>query len=273
MYYRRKILLALIELFGGSLSQNRCRKLLLSLNLHTEKNYYDFFSYQHDNLSLVLSQDKKCLTDSGFLVENNDFQLRQKRSYLNELKIVDRQLLQNLLIDEDNQTHTKIQANSCGREFHTPFLFTVGYEALSIDAYLNILLSYDVDALIDVRNNPISRKYGFSKRQLASATRLVGITYIHLPQLGIPSALRKNLEDASSYKDLFDHYYSDMLPQEVESMAQLRMLLNNFERVALTCFEADYHFCHRHKIVEHLEVNSILTKPVMHLDKSSILPN
>jgi len=43
-------------------------------------------------------------------------------------------------------------------------LFTIGYEKISFEEYLNRLLNNDVKVLVDVRNNPLSMKYGFSKR-------------------------------------------------------------------------------------------------------------
>ncbi|WP_348602891.1 DUF488 family protein [Bartonella tribocorum] len=42
--------------------------------------------------------------------------------------------------------------------------FTIGYEGKSLENYLNCLLENNIKILCDVRKNPISRKYGFSKR-------------------------------------------------------------------------------------------------------------
>jgi uncharacterized protein (DUF488 family) len=46
MYYRRKILLALIEVFGGSLKSTDCEKLLFNFCQQREKNHYDFFPHK-----------------------------------------------------------------------------------------------------------------------------------------------------------------------------------------------------------------------------------
>jgi hypothetical protein len=45
MFYRRKILLALLEAFGGSLKRTDCQKLLFLFCQRRGKNYYDFFPY------------------------------------------------------------------------------------------------------------------------------------------------------------------------------------------------------------------------------------
>jgi uncharacterized protein (DUF488 family) len=45
-------------------------------------------------------------------------------------------------------------------------LYTIGYEGISLEEYLNRLIKNDVKVLVDVRRNPLSMKYGFSKSQL-----------------------------------------------------------------------------------------------------------
>src|SRR5690606_13764328 len=45
-------------------------------------------------------------------------------------------------------------------------LFTIGYEGISLEEYLNRLVRNNVHVLVDVRRNPLSMKFGFSKSQL-----------------------------------------------------------------------------------------------------------
>jgi len=52
-----------------------------------------------------------------------------------------------------------------------PGVCTIGYEGSSLEGYLNRLLHAGVTLLCDVRRNPLSRKYGFSKSTLAKSTR------------------------------------------------------------------------------------------------------
>lgn len=78
-----------------------------------------------------------------------------------------------------------------------PALLTIGYEGKTAGAYIAQLTSAKVSVLCDVRHNPLSRKRGFSKRALAAACAAVGIRYVHLPQLGIPTAERRNIKTFS----------------------------------------------------------------------------
>jgi uncharacterized protein (DUF488 family) len=58
-------------------------------------------------------------------------------------------------------------------------LFTIGYEGITIEHYLNTLIKNGIQVLCDVRNNPLSRKFGFSKSSLQKYLGNIGIEYIH----------------------------------------------------------------------------------------------
>ncbi len=67
-----------------------------------------------------------------------------------------------------------------------PTLFTIGYEKARLADVVATLTGAGVATLIDVRDRPISRRPGFSKRQLAAAVEAAGISYLHLQALGTP---------------------------------------------------------------------------------------
>ena len=88
------------------------------------------------------------------------------------------------------------------RKFEDPVLFTIGYEGISLETYINKLIINDIHVLCDVRKNAYSQKYGFSKSQLEKACKGVGIQYIHIPQLGIDSEQRQDLKSQKDYDNL-----------------------------------------------------------------------
>src|SRR5260370_22480624 len=65
-------------------------------------------------------------------------------------------------------------------------LYTIGYEKALLKDVVSTLAAARVAALIDVRDRPISRRPGFSKRQLAAAIEDAGMRYVHLQPLGTP---------------------------------------------------------------------------------------
>ena len=296
MFYRRKILLALLEAFDGSLKRTDCQKLLFLFCQRRGKNYYDFFPYKYGSFSFVLHQDKNRLTDLGILVEQDIFQLKEGVSFTKDISAQDYQVLEALIkeigtlrgeklirkvylefpyfasrsnivskvLDQDDHEQISRGWNTDS----SPCLFSIGYEGLSIDAYLNVLLSNNISVLIDVRKNPISMKYGFSKSKFADYLQKVGVLYFHFPELGIPSYLRQNLKTPAAYRKLFDLYSSYILPEQSIAIEKIKSILSEYKRVAITCFEADYRFCHRHKIIEYLSSNPDFDTSIVHLNKS-----
>ena len=131
---------------------------------------------------------------------------------------------------------------------HTP-LASIGYEGRSFENYLNALIKNGIKVLCDVRRNPISRKYGFSKATLENACKGIGVEYRHYPDLGIPSYERQELRCQTDYDNLFARYEKDILPKVGESVCEIARLVTAEECVALTCFEANPAQCHRTRVL------------------------
>jgi uncharacterized protein (DUF488 family) len=293
MYYRRKILLALLEVYGGSLKRTDCEKLLFNFCQTTGKNYYDFFPYKFGPFSFISYFDKRRLNELGLLKQTDDFQLNTDHSYLNDLELADKKALLNLKTSIGNLRGYKL-VNKTYREFPQfsarskivdryftaeelkqiqlawntdtkPIVFTIGYEGLTIDAFLNKLIANNITMVVDVRNNPQSMKYGFSKKSFKQYIESAGMKYIHIPELGIPSSMRRGLGTSVSHESLFRKYETELLPNHEEAQKQLLNLIEEYSRIVLVCFEADYHCCHRNTLVEHLNNNKPLPSPILHL--------
>ena len=126
------------------------------------------------------------------------------------------------------------------------------------------MLQAGVTLLCDVRRNPLSRKYGFSKRTLARGCEGVGIRYEHLPELGIDSVERQDLKTQADYDALFDRYERDMLPRQRPAVAAIVTWIQSGESVALTCYEHLPVQCHRHCVAEAVE-KAMQTVAAQHL--------
>jgi len=293
MYYRRKILLALIEVFGGSLQSTDCEKLLFNFCQQSKKNHYDFFPHKYGPFSVMSYYDRQRLTDLGLLKPVKDFQLNTKHSYLKELTPTDKAALLRFKSNIGNLRGDKLvkktyqefpqytlRSKIAGRHFTEeelkqrqfafvtdtkPAVFSIGYEGLTIDSFLYKLIASNITVVVDVRSNPQSMKYGFSKKSFKQYIESAGMKYIHIPELGIPSAMRKGLGESVSHKTLFKAYENKLLPKQETEIKQLIDLTNKDERIALVCFEADHHFCHRHTLIEHLQKNKSFKRAVIHL--------
>lgn len=110
-------------------------------------------------------------------------------------------------------------------------------------AYLVIL---DVTRLVDVRLNPISRKPGLSKTALGRALAAAGIAYEHRRELGNPRVNRAGFAGADAEWERARSVYRDLV-RRPEAGAALDAVAQaaSRERVAVLCFEAEQHRCHR----------------------------
>lgn len=145
------------------------------------------------------------------------------------------------------------------RTFTEPALFTIGYEGLALETYINKLIINDIQVLCDVRKNAYSQKYGFSKKQLQTACEGVGIKYIHMPELGIASENRRQLESQHDYDLLFELYENTTLKNNKAALLKIKEIIDKDTRVALTCFEKDPKQCHRTRIA-----NALMQLPNIH---------
>jgi uncharacterized protein (DUF488 family) len=123
-------------------------------------------------------------------------------------------------------------------------IFTIGYEATTMDAFLASLSEAGVRRVIDVRALPLSRRPGFSKSSLAAALNEVGIGYVHLKALGTPKPGRDAAKkgDVATLKAVYAGQLE--LPEAQAQAAQMLDLAREMQS-ALLCYERDPCHCHR----------------------------
>lgn len=130
-------------------------------------------------------------------------------------------------------------------------LMTIGYEGSDIDDFIATLKSSGVKTLLDVRELPLSRKKGFSKRALCEALELAGIRYQHIKQLGDPKPGR----DAARSGDMpkFRRIFGEHMKQEPTKEALRDVVPTILEGGAcLLCFERCHTDCHRAIVAKEL---------------------
>ena len=142
-------------------------------------------------------------------------------------------------------------------------LYTIGYEGLSSEEFMDKLKSKGIDVLIDVRAISNSRKNGFSKSQLKENLESVGVSYFHFVSLGAPANLRNLLDETGNF-NLFSKLYRDRLDNASDVIDELSLLV--FENnCCLMCFEKDAGRCHRSLVAEEIIKNVKLNVEVVHL--------
>jgi uncharacterized protein (DUF488 family) len=122
-------------------------------------------------------------------------------------------------------------------------VFTVGYEGLDIERFLALLAQHGIDTVVDVRELPLSRKRGFSKRALAGALNLAGLRYLHMAKLGCPRPIRNRYRQDRDWQR-YTHGFIEHLHTQAVALDELSGLARS-ANCALLCYEADYNQCHR----------------------------
>ncbi|NHZ85659.1 MAG: DUF488 family protein [Planctomycetia bacterium] len=294
MYYRRKILLSLLNEFGGNLKKTDMQKLLFLFCQRQENSSYYFVPYKYGSFSFQSYADKRTLTKYGLLNDSDNWKLTDlaksstfdlKKNDKNELDIfkeeykdlkgqglvketylkfpyyaIKSEILNKVLNNSEQKKIEELVPNQKGKAF-----FTIGYEGISLEQYLNILIKKNVKLLCDVRKNPLSMKFGFSKNQLKNACNKIGIEYLHIPELGISSEKRVNLDTQEDYNKLFDEYDKTTLVDEYDKVIELTHLINKYNRIAITCFEETASKCHRSRVANAVSNIPEWNIPITHI--------
>jgi uncharacterized protein (DUF488 family) len=294
LFKRQKLLLALLQSFGGRLSNIDLQKYLF---LYTEtcenEKSYEFVPYKYGCFSFQSYADRRRFKEVGAILGDDDWHLVDGEDYISQVskeeqkkltlfsnkykKLKGDKLVRHIydnypyyainseiasrIMDEDGLTAIK-KARPSKRK---PVFYTIGYEGQSFENYLNRLLLNNISVLCDVRKNPLSRKYGFSKSTLSETLNKLGIEYIHMPELGIISDKRQELKTQKDYDRLFDDYEATTLAQNNEALDALEVVMKKHKRVAITCFEATHCMCHRGRVAKALAERPSWEYDIVHI--------
>ncbi len=282
MFYRRKVILSIIESLNNTVEKIALQKLLFLFCIRQKKPDYDFIPYHYGCYSFSANADLIAMIKHELITDDvKSFIKKDRVNYSSKLNESDKKILSEIIdnygkmnsnslmkhtylnhkyyainsktakdILSDAQYKTVVDSKPKSNE---TILFTIGYEKISLEEYLNKLIKNDIKLLVDVRNNPLSMKFGFSQIQLKKYCESVGIKYIHFPEVGIQSEYRQNLETQEDYNKLFKLYSDHVLCNTINYQKNILDLLITNKRIALTCFEANINQCHRKHLAESIE--------------------
>jgi uncharacterized protein (DUF488 family) len=284
--HRQKALLSILQQVGFTASTLQVMKWAFLLSHETSsrggKTFYQFIPYRYGPYSFTLNQETDSLIRNGFLEKekNNCWSLTDlgknldvnlPRDVAQDIHYVATEygdLSSQELLDlvYDKYSWFTVNSDLPGRRkkkrpVAEKAIYTAGYEGKTVDEFLNLLMESGISQLIDVRFNPISRRYGFHKSTLARLCSFLGIDYQHLPELGIPGSERDDLSSSSKYTSLFNSYRNS-LPSREDALLNITGLLKSKPSV-LVCMEADPKFCHRNVLAQHL--TTLIDMPIKHL--------
>lgn len=137
-----------------------------------------------------------------------------------------------------------------------PTIYTIGHSTRSLNEFMNLLESVDIQTLADVRTAPGSRKYPhFNKVNLSNSLPKNDIHYIHLKKLGGWKKKKKGNKKTRWRNESFESYANYMDTEEFEQGIRELIEIAEDRRTTIMCAEAVWWRCHRGLIADYLKVN------------------
>jgi uncharacterized protein (DUF488 family) len=138
-------------------------------------------------------------------------------------------------------------------------LFTIGHSSHPLGTFLWLLSRHQIEALVDVRRYPVSRRNPhFSQEALSASLAEESIQYHWLETLGgnrkrakdAPPSPNRGLED-EAFRNYADYMTTDEFRQGVARLLEIAAA----DRTVIMCAENDYCRCHRQLLSDYLLAN------------------
>lgn len=286
MLNRQKVIIRLLQRHEVPLSRLKLTKLVFLLSQEYPSirgsAFYRFLPYQYGPYSFSLHHEMANLARNGYVREvGQGWELTDVgRTFLPSLPAVVQREIESLirkygflqgpqLLDDVYNRYpwftilsSMKERRASARPVANQAIYTMGYEGLVLESFLDQLLKAGISRVIDVRSNPVSRRYGFHKSTLTRTCNAIGLDYQHFPQLGIPSAHRIGVQTTQDTTTLLSQYVTEILPANRETIHKVAGLMMDSPAV-LVCMEANAAMCHRSRLATALE--PIVKYPIIHL--------
>ncbi|GAB1536725.1 DUF488 family protein [Geovibrio sp. ADMFC3] len=263
LYHRQKNLLELLHA-SGPVGKTKLMKLAFYAKeklIKSNQAFYDFSPYKYGAYSFQLEKDLSTLIDMEYISKDDD--LYSTRGINSDTSFIKRQMSKyfemnanDLMFSVYNEyPYYTINSIKTSNQYEFPEtqynnFYTIGYEGHSIDSFVNLLIKNQIDSIMDVRGNPISRKFGFSKNILEDVLSKLKIKYVSARSLGVPSHIR-TLLDTHGLERYFT-MYEDYLKDKADDIEHFSNIINESRNVALLCFEHNANECHRSVLASNL---------------------
>jgi hypothetical protein len=152
-----------------------------------------------------------------------------------------------------------------GRSAMPPVVLTVGHSNHPLDRFLALLARHGVEALVDIRRFPGSRKHPhFNRDNLAAALPNSGVEYHRLQALG---GRRQKQRDESPNLGLenkgFRNYADYMLTDQFRDGVEKLLEVAQRKRTAILCAEGLFWQCHRRLVSDFLVAYGVTVQHIM----------
>lgn len=147
-------------------------------------------------------------------------------------------------------------------------IWTIGHSTHSIDEFMAMLKSFQIELVADIRSFPGSRRYPhFNKEALQVSLPANNIKYIHLKELG---GRRKTQRDSvnvgwrsGAFRGYADYMETDAFKKAIQGLEGY----GYGNKTAYMCSEAVWWRCHRSLVSDYLKVHGWIVNHIMEIGK------
>ena len=152
-------------------------------------------------------------------------------------------------------------------------IWTIGHSTHSLDEFIAMLKSFNIECVADIRSYPGSRKFPqFNREALEISLPLNEIRYVHIKNLGGRRKVNPDSQNTVWRHPAF-RGYADFMETETfhEGIEELKQLASK-ERTAYMCSEAVWWRCHRSMVSDYLKADGWMVMHIMNKDKAEEHP-
>lgn len=152
-------------------------------------------------------------------------------------------------------------------------IWTIGHSTRSLEEFIAMLKSFQIESVADIRSFPGSRKYPqFNREALEISLPQNNIRYFHLKNLG---GRRKASPDSKNtawhhpaFRGYADYMETDEFKIGIQQLEQIAMQ----QRTVYMCSEAVWWRCHRSMVSDFLKVKGWTVMHIMSIGKNEEHP-
>jgi len=152
-------------------------------------------------------------------------------------------------------------------------IYTIGHSTHTLEEFVAMLKSFNIELLADIRSFPGSRKFPhFNKENLPASLAENNIEYIHLRNLG--GRRKVNPESCNTgwrvaaFRGYADYMETESFKKAIQELEQIA----SAKRVAYMCAEAVWWRCHRSLVSDYLKNEGWTVLHIMGVGKSTEHP-
>lgn len=154
-----------------------------------------------------------------------------------------------------------------------PEIFTIGHSTHTIDKFVDMLQSFEIGLIVDIRLYPGSKRYPhFNSEALEKSLEEHKIGYRHFPDLGGRRRPAKDSPNTAwrveAFRGYADYMESDAFRKAINELQDLA----RSKKTAYMCSEAVWWSCHRSLVSDYLKAEGWKVMHIMNTGKAEEHP-